>query len=1103
MMCIDLRNLYHFLINAILVLIPGLLVSQNQGDIVPECATDFFHRKAVRQMLKEGRDIYSSEDKIRRELQHGSHSANRELFTLPIVFHVVHTGSPVGQDENISDEQIIDGLAHANAMFRGTGGFSGPDVEFDFSLAKRSPGCEESSGINRIDFSDNPAYVSDGVQVNNGAGVDELVVKSASVWPNDQYINVWIINKIEGRDGTSGRFIAGYSYLPEFSPDPVLDGIVILASQMKADNETLGHELGHYFNLYHTFEGDGDGSVCPIDNDCTLDGDRVCDTDPIQRSSFSCRVDEDNPCTGRPFGLSVTNHMDYSSCSERFTEGQRSRMRTSLLQLRSGLISSQGDAPPPDTLPTAACIPTINPANDGNDFGIGPTRVVFNNLDYISGTQTTDGVYIDLVCQQVVEVDLGQSYEIQVVTEVNEQKVRVFVDYNNDGDFSDNGEIIFSSDENGVPQIHRGIVAIPEDVPITDSPIRMRVLADFIAGTEDPCGPLEFGQVEDYSIIINSNTTSTPIIQNPTVSFITATTAKCGAEIVSDGGSEILERGVVWSVNPQPILGENQVNQVQDSLTAIGIYNLDVMGLASNSRIFFRGYAKNAVGTSYTNDLSFITPEVSEIPVLSSLAISGITDISAIATARLEEEGTSEVTQQGFIYSTSPNPTIDTPGIIIVEAGNGELGAYSTTLSDLSPNTTLFVRGFGTNESGTGYTDPVSFTTLEPRDLPVVEDPTIRDITETSVILGANVTAEGSSSITERGIFYSTLAGETLLSPGIISTSASNPGLGRFSIEFTDLEPGTSYCFRGYAINATDTVYTADSCFTTLGGSNIPVLVLDSIVNISAFSANSFATINSEGGSSLVEAGFVFDTSPNPSLNNAQAVPVSITDIIGGRFSSLLNELTINTTYYIRAYARNADGLGYSNELSFTTTADSTTKIISFNGIVEENGVRLNWTAIEVNNNKFIIERSLDSLNFESVREISGVGTSIEATTYSELTNPESSGDIFFRIRYIDIEGNEGFSEIIRITFESQKNFIVFPNPVQEEVQVEIPLIFSDDAHIIVVDATGRVLKREDLASNIGQSVNLTINTYNWPNGIYFATLFNGDEITFEQIIKY
>ena len=71
--------------------------------------------------------------------------------------------------------------------------------------------------------------------------------------------------------------------------------------------------------------------------------------------------------------------------------------------------------------------------------------------------------------------------------------------------------------------------------------------------------------------------------------------------------------------------------------------------------------------------------------------------------------GDDEITSRGVCWSTSPNPTINDNK---TTDGSGT-GSYTSNLSNLTPNTTYYVRAYATNEKGTAYGAQKSFTTLE------------------------------------------------------------------------------------------------------------------------------------------------------------------------------------------------------------------------------------------------------------------------------------------------------------------------------------------------------------------------------------------------------
>lgn len=101
--------------------------------------------------------------------------------------------------------------------------------------------------------------------------------------------------------------------------------------------------------------------------------------------------------------------------------------------------------------------------------------------------------------------------------------------------------------------------------------------------------------------------------------------------------------------------------------------------------------------------------------------------------------------------------------------------------------------------------------------------------------------------------------------------------------------------------------------FITLG-LNVPTLTTTSVTHILESSATTGGTITFDGNAAVTARGVVYGTSPNPTL----ALPSKTSDGNGiGNFTSKLTNLEENTTYHVRAYATNAVGTGYGNELTF------------------------------------------------------------------------------------------------------------------------------------------------------------------------------------------
>lgn len=428
------------------------------------------------------------------------------IYTLPVVVHVIHTGTVVGAIGNPNNTQINAMIANLNSAFRKKVGlYGGADMKIQFKLAIRGPGCTTTNGIVRINGSSITNYVTGGITNYNVAGsADEKLVKNLSRWPNTDYINIWIVNKING----NAFYPGGYAYFPEYN-SALTDGLVLQASVVNGTNKTIVHEMGHFFGLYHTFYDDANETSCAANTDCTTQGDKVCDTEV--HLNMPCST-ANNSCNGStPFIVADTvkhytvlnNYMGYTDCQWMFTEGQKTRARTAFFNYRYGLFTSKALTAANNLIPTVACIPT---ATLGLSPYYGIEKVEFNTLKVYSNSSMADGsFYVDRSCNQSTNITQGLSYTLIITGSYqNPHRIKAFIDYNNDGDFDDVNETLLS--------VYTGKVAkkiiIPVSVVITGLPLRMRIVAD------NPALPVPTacllhgtaiegaGQVEDFSVIV-------------------------------------------------------------------------------------------------------------------------------------------------------------------------------------------------------------------------------------------------------------------------------------------------------------------------------------------------------------------------------------------------------------------------------------------------------------------------------------------------------------------------------------------------------------------------------------------------------------------------
>ncbi|CAG5080846.1 zinc-dependent metalloprotease [Parvicella tangerina] len=433
--------------------------------------------------------------------------------TIPVVVHVIH--NPSDPTTNISTAQIQSAIDNLNDAYSNDVSLYGNsvDIQVQFALAVRDENCQATTGINRVDGTSVSGYATDGI-----TDANETQVKALSKWDNSKYYNIWIVTEIDGNDGGSGT--QGYAYFPGASSD--VDGAVILYNAFGYDptgvlgyelkpytnyNVTTIHELGHGLDLYHTFQGDdansdGTADQCPGPAD---DGDFCADTDPHRRDDSDCDAPVDLTCNGVANSTVHNNFMAYTSdfCQDRFTSDQKDRMRAALELERPGLVSSLGATPITGSEPTASvsCAPQTQDLS--NSFSMGIAEFGIGGTAYSSGGAVADGGYTTQWCYNF-SLDESTQYSVNVeMPFTNNEDVAVYIDYNNDGDFEDAGEEVFTSSS---ATSHSGNFTTPAG--FSGETVWVRVISEWAGNTiTGPCYAPQYGQVEDYSATLNSTCT--------------------------------------------------------------------------------------------------------------------------------------------------------------------------------------------------------------------------------------------------------------------------------------------------------------------------------------------------------------------------------------------------------------------------------------------------------------------------------------------------------------------------------------------------------------------------------------------------------------------
>ena len=304
------------------------------------------------------------------------------------------------------------------------------------------------------------------------------------------------------------------------------------------------------------------------------------------------------------------------------------------------------------------------------------------------------------------------------------------------------------------------------------------------------------------------------------------------------------------------------------------------------------------------------------VPTITTSEISDITETTAVGGGDIVSNGGNAVTESGVCWSTNENPTIEDN----LTKDGADSGVFLSSISGLTSNTKYYVRAYATNAEGTGYGSSVEFTS---NGIPALTTNEVTSITPTTAIGGGNVTNDGGSAVTARGICLATTENPTLAD--IISFNGG--GLGAFTSDITGLADGAVYYVRAYATNRSGTSYGNSVSFSTQPAT-LPVLTTASISNTTQTTANCGGDITSSGGATVTARGVCWSLSTNPTIfDNLTSDGNGI-----GSFNSSITGLSSGTFYYVRAYATNKVGTSYGdNELC--VTLDATKPILTTTSI--------------------------------------------------------------------------------------------------------------------------------------------------------------------------
>lgn len=623
-------------------------------------------------------------------IQSGVVDMEKAVITIPVVVHVLYNTTA----QNISQAQIQSQIDVLNKDFRklNTDWTNTPsaysalvaDCEFNFCLATKDPNGNATTGINRQSTTKTVfnADTDDAKSTTTGG---------YNAWPSASYLNIWVVPAITS---TSGNTILGYAQFP--GGPAATDGLVICHNYFGTTGtvtapfnkgRTATHEIGHWFNLYHIWGDDGTG--------CT-GSDQCSDTPNQADENYGCPTFPQVSCSNS--GDMHMNYMDYvdDACMYMFTAGQKARMQALFVTggARASLKTSTG------------CGGTVTPSYCAA-AGSNTTYEWIGNvtLGTINNTTGSNGGYGDFTSLST-SLTAGSAYTLSVkptfASTAYTEYFNVYIDYNNDLDFIDAGELVYSG--SGTTTL-TSTITVPAATAAGNK--RMRVMMKDAAIT-GPCEAYTYGEVEDYTVNITTGAVTCNAPTTLAASSVTASTASLSWAAVSGASNYTVQ------VKPSTSSTWTSYTATTNSLSLTGLtasttYNWQVRTNCTS------GSSAYTVGTNFTTSAAGCTDSYESNETLATAkTITVNTNITAkIATTTDVDwfKFTNTTTLKNIKVTLTTLPAdydlylYNSAGTLLYSSENGTTTSEAITYNN-APVATYYIKVVGYNgaNSATCYT---------------------------------------------------------------------------------------------------------------------------------------------------------------------------------------------------------------------------------------------------------------------------------------------------------------------------------------------------------------------------------------------------------------
>ncbi len=185
-------------------------------------------------------------------------------------------------------------------------------------------------------------------------------------------------------------------------------------------------------------------------------------------------------------------------------------------------------------------------------------------------------------------------------------------------------------------------------------------------------------------------------------------------------------------------------------------------------------------------------------------------------------------------------------------------------------------------------------------------------------------------------------------------------------------------------------------------------------------------------------------------------------------------------------------------------------EMLSFTAAKHNETVTLNWvTASEVNNDHFVVQRSVDGVVFENIGMVKGRGTTSMVSNYSYIDASAASlgvSVVYYRLQQVDYDSRSAHSKVVTVDMgatTSAMQVSVSPNPFTDYTSVSVNATVASRSTLKVTDIQGRLVFEKPIELEAGMNTvlidELAASAY---SGIYFVSIVTPTESIVTRIVK-